>query len=317
MQENSLWIEKYRPKTFADIKGQEHIVERIKAMVKEKNISHMLFAGPPGIGKTSLIYVAAKSLYSDNYQRYVLDLNASHERGIDVIRTKIKDFAKTISFGNMHKIIILDEADALTKDAQHALRRTMEIYSNTTRFCLIANYPSKIIEPIQSRCAVFYFKPLEEKHIEEIIQNIAKNENLKISQEASNILFSLSNGDVRKVQNILQSCASISKNITKEIISQISTITTPTEIKEILNLAINKNFIKSRSLLLETMLKQGLSGLDIIKEIQKEILNLNTADETKALMIEKCAEIEFRLVEGSDEYIQLEALLASFALIKK
>jgi len=312
-----LWIEKYRPKTFADIKGQEHIVERIKAMVKEKNISHMLFAGPPGIGKTSLIYVAAKSLYSDNYQRYVLDLNASHERGIDVIRTKIKDFAKTISFGNMHKIIILDEADALTKDAQHALRRTMEIYSNTTRFCLIANYPSKIIEPIQSRCAVFYFKPLEEKHIEEIIQNIAKNENLKISQEASNILFSLSNGDVRKVQNILQSCASISKNITKEIISQISTIATPTEIKEILNLAINKNFIKSRSLLLETMLKQGLSGLDIIKEIQKEILNLNTADETKALMIEKCAEIEFRLVEGSDEYIQLEALLASFALIKK
>ena len=217
----------------------------------------------------------------------------------------------------MHKIIILDEADALTKDAQHALRRTMEIYSNTTRFCLIANYPSKIIEPIQSRCAVFYFKPLEEKHIEEIIQNIAKNENLKISQEASNILFSLSNGDVRKVQNILQSCASISKNITKEIISQISTIATPTEIKEILNLAINKNFIKSRSLLLETMLKQGLSGLDIIKEIQKEILNLNTADETKALMIEKCAEIEFRLVEGSDEYIQLEALLASFALIKK
>ena len=317
MQENSLWIEKYRPKTFADIKGQEHIVERIKAMVKEKNISHMLFAGPPGIGKTSLIYVAAKSLYSDNYQRYVLDLNASHERGIDVIRTKIKDFAKTISFGNMHKIIILDEADALTKDAQHALRRTMEIYSNTTRFCLIANYPSKIIEPIQSRCAVFYFKPLEEKHIEEIIQNIAKNENLKISQEASNILFSLSNGDVRKVQNILQSCASISKNITKEIISQISTIATPTEIKEILNLAINKNFIKARTLLLETMLKQGLSGFDVIKEIQREILNLNVKEETKAAMIEKCGEAEFRLVEGSDEYLQLEALLAGFALIEK
>ncbi len=317
MQENSLWIEKYRPRKFDEIKGQSHIVERMQAMVKAKNISHLLFAGPAGVGKTTLALTAAMELYGENYRQNILEMNASDTRGIDVIRNEVKNFAKTISFDNTPKLIILDEADALTKDAQHALRRIMEIYSNTTRFCLIANYPSKIIEPIQSRCAVFYFKPLEKKDIEDIISHVAKNEGLKISPDSIDILYNVSGGDVRRVQNILQSSASISKTITKDIISQVVSIAMPREIKEILNLAINQNFIKARTLLLETMLKQGLSGLDVIKEIQKEILNIETNDNIKASMIEKCGEVEFRLVEGSDEYLQLEALLASFALIKE
>lgn len=311
-----MWIEKYRPKKFSDIRGQEHIVERIKAMVDEKNITNLLLSGPPGTGKTTLIMVVAIALYGGDYRKNILSLNASDQRGIDVIRGEIKDFAKTISLNNVHKLIILDEADALTKDAQNALRRTMEAYSNTTRFCLIANYPSKIIDPIKSRCAAFYFKPLGKDCIASIINEIAEKEGLGIDDESIELLYKISEGDARKVQNIMQSCASISNVINKNTINQIVNIATPKDVREILNLAINKNFIKSRALLLETMLKQGLSGIDIIKELQSEIMNLEISDEKKAAMIEKCGEVEFRIVEGSDEYLQLGALLASFALIK-
>ena len=158
---HNIWTEKYRPTSFNDVKGQEKIVARIKAFVKQKNMPHILFAGPAGVGKTSLILVAAKELYGDNWGANILELNASDERGIDIIRNQIKDFARTKAIGNVpFKIAILDEADALTKEAQHALRRTMENYSSTCRFCLIVNYSSKIIDPIQSRCSLFRFTPL-------------------------------------------------------------------------------------------------------------------------------------------------------------
>jgi len=272
--------------------------------------------GPLILHNTTMAIVAAKELYGEDYKKNILSLNASDQRGIDVIRGEIKDFAKTIPLNNVHKLIILDEADALTKDAQNALRRTMEMYSSTTRFCLIANYPSKIIDPIKSRCAIFYFKPLGEDCIASIINDIAGKEHLKIDNESIEILCKISEGDARKVQNIMQGCAAISNAINKNTINQIISIAAPKDVRDILNLAINKNFIKARALLLETMLKQGLSGIDIIKELQSEIMNLEISDEKKAAMIEKCGEIEFRIVEGSDEYLQMEALLAGFALIK-
>ena len=274
---------------------------------------HILFAGPAGVGKTSLILVAAKELYGDNWGANILELNASDERGIDIIRNQIKDFARTKAIGNVpFKIAILDEADALTKEAQHALRRTMENYSSTCRFCLIVNYSSKIIDPIQSRCAVFRFKPLDEKEVRAIIKIIEKGEKIKVDDKAINALYEIAHGDVRKIENILQSCASVNNNITEEFVYEIASAARPKEVKEVLELAVKGEFLSARDKLLDVMLEHGLSGLDVIKQIQKEIWNLSIDDNKKIKLIDKCGDIEFRMVEGSDEYLQLESLLANF-----
>ncbi len=308
---SQIWTEKYRPSNFEEIKGQENLIKRIKALVETKNIPHMLFSGPAGVGKTTTSLVIAKQLHKENWRNNFLELNASDSRGIDTIRIQVKDFAKTMGMHTeIPKIILLDEADALTKEAQQALRRTMETYSNSCRFILSCNTPSKVIDPIKSRCAIFKFKPLDKKEIEEIINNIAKKEGLKVDKEIIENLYNHCNGDVRQLQNILQSASSLSKEINYNTLEDfIKTIETK-EVKLILEAALNKNFLEARKRLLNTMLENGLSGLDIIKQIQKEAMNLLIEDEKKLSIIEKCGEIEFRLVEGSDDFIQLEALLA-------
>ena len=286
---SSLWIEKYRPSKFEDVTGQDNIVRRVKAMVQERNIQHMIFSGQPGTGKSSLALIIVKHLFGENWKENFLELNSSDQRGIDTIRNDVKNFARTMSVGtNIPRIIFLDEADALTREAQNALRRTMETYSNTARFILSCNYSSQIIDAITSRCVIFRFKPLEKEHIKEIISKIEKSENLKINEKVVDILYDISEGDVRRLENVLQSCAVLNKNITEELIYSIISYAKPKEVKEVLELAINGDFVKARDKLLDTMLKYGLSGLDIIKQIQKEILNLKTDEKNKLRMIEKC-----------------------------
>jgi replication factor C small subunit len=318
MSQSDIWTEKYRPLKFEEVVGQQEIVKRVKSLVQALNIPHLLFAGPAGIGKSTLALIIVKELFKDTWRDNYLELNASDERGIEVVRQKVKDFARTKALGNVpFKVIFLDEADALTKEAQQALRRTMENYTNTCRFIMSCNYSSKIIDPIQSRCVVFRFKLLEKKDITEVIRRIAEKENLKIADDAFETLYETSEGDCRKAINLLQATASISPDINSEMINIIASNTKPADIKIVLDYALTGDFASSREKLLDIMLKESISGQDVIKAIQKEIWNLPIDSALKVRLTEKTGEAEFRLVEGSDEFIQLEALIASFILAGK
>ena len=203
----------------------------------------------------------------------------------------------------------------MTKEAQQALRRTMENYTQTCRFVLSCNYSSKIIDPIQSRCAIFRFKPINKEELMVLIDKIASEEDLKIDDKAKLALIEISEGDCRRLENVLQSSAAIDKNITEELLYSLASIAKPKEVNEVLNLALENNFKESREKLLDVMLNYGLSGLDIIKQIQKELLNLELDNRKKMNLISECGEAEFRMTEGSDEYLQLEAFLAKVALV--
>ncbi|MBI2042842.1 replication factor C small subunit [Candidatus Pacearchaeota archaeon] len=312
---SEIWTEKYRPSRFSELVGQDEIVKRVSSLANSMNIPHLLFAGPAGTGKSTLALIIVKELYKDSWRENYLELNASDERGINVVREKVKNFARTKSLGNVpFKIIFLDEADALTPEAQQALRRTMENYSGSCRFILSCNYSSKVIDPIQSRCVVFRFKLLEKKDIEKVLRKIEENERLTIPQESIEILYEGSEGDCRKCINILQSTASISPVISQDLIQTVLASTKPREIKVVLDYALSGDFQNSREKLFDIMLRDSISGQDVVKAIQKEIWALQIEPEIKVKLTEKTGEAEFRIVEGSDPFIQLQALLASFVL---
>src|SRR3989344_3880779 len=315
MAESDIWTEKYRPSTFDEVVGQQEIIKRVKSLVQSLNIPHLLFAGPAGIGKSTLALIIVKDLFGSKWKENYLELNASDERGIEVVRQKVKDFSRTKAIESMpFKVIFLDEADALTKEAQQALRRTMENYSNTCRFIMSCNYSSRIIDPIQSRCVILRFRLLEKKDIREVMKRIAKKENLNLTDDALEALYDGSEGDCRRAINLLQTTASISLNINAEMINMILSSTRPKDIMVVLNYALAGDFISARDRLLDIMLQESISGTDIIKAIQKEIWNLQIEPEIKVKLTEKIGEVEFRMTEGSDEFVQLQSLLASFVL---
>ncbi len=312
------WTEKYRPQTLNEIIGQPHIVEALKAFVKNRNLPNLLFAGPPGIGKTTATIALAHDLYGEDFSSSILELNASDERGIDVVRGKIKDFARTVALESVpFKIIFLDEADALTPDAQHALRRTMEKYLSITRFILSCNYSSKIIEPLQSRCSVFRFMPLNDAEIKQMIERIAEKEGLQVSEAAITTLIYISSGDMRKAINALQGVSFQTKKITPEAIYKISSQARPEEIKKMMEAALSGKFMDARTLLDSLMIKYGMSGEDVIMQVYREVPSLQIPEEKKVHLIDKIGEYNFRMVEGANERIQLEALLAQMMLLGK
>lgn len=318
MEEFEIWVEKYRPKTLDEVVGQDEIIRRLKGYVERKNIPHMLFSGPPGTGKTATAIALTRDLFGEFWRDNFIEMNASDERGIDVVRHKIKEFARTAPIGGApFKIIFLDEADALTADAQAALRRTMEMFSRSCRFILSCNYVSRIIEPIQSRCAVFRFRPVPKEAMKKRLLEICKIEGVKITEDGIESILYISGGDFRKAINALQGAAAIGEVVDREKVFQITATAQPEEIAEILDTALKGNFLEAREKLSKLMLEYGMSGEDIVAQLFREITSSQLNEKLKVVLVDKLGEIDFRLTEGANERIQLSAFLAYISTLTK
>jgi len=307
-----MWAEKYRPKSLEDMVNQKEIVNRLKSFVEARNIPHCIFAGPPGTGKTTAALCLAHDLYGEVYREHLMELNASDERGINVVRETVKTFARIRTIGEIpFKIMILDEADNMTGDAQQALRRTMERFTETCRFILIANYSGKIIEPIQSRCAPFRFTYLPREDHDSYLKRIAKAEGVKLLDEGLNAVFEVCGGDLRRAINTLQAAASMGKPVDEDMVYSVIGRANPVDVREMLGLAMKGDFVGARDKLREMILKYGVAGSDIIRQIHIEVFRMKDVPEPwKIRLADAIGEVDFRLVQGADEEVQLSALLA-------
>ncbi len=306
-----VWTEKYRPVKLAEMVNQVHVVDRLKSWVKQGSVPNMLFAGSAGVGKTTAALCLARELFGEHWRENFQETNASDQRGIDVVRGRIKSFAMMKPIGSEFKIIFLDESDSLTSEAQQALRRTMEKFSDVCRFILSCNYSSRIIEPIQSRCSVFRFKKLGKQDVKKYLTSIAKNEKLSASEDAYDAIYEISEGDLRKATNILQACGTLTK-IDRDGVYDVVAKVKPEDMSGMVKLALKGDFDGARKMLYDMLISQGLAGDDIIRAMHSQIFKLDIDDRKRMDLIERLGEYEFRLNQGGTPEVQLEALLAQF-----
>jgi replication factor C small subunit len=322
-EEALMWVEKYRPKILDEVVGLKDIVESLKAFMKKpKNMPHLMLAGIPGTGKTTIALAIAHELYGINWRNFTLELNASDERGIDTVRERIKDFSRysRSGFGDIpFALVILDECDQMTGPAQTALRRIMETSSRTSRFILICNQSSKIIEPIQSRCAIFRFSQLDKQAMKEHLQCIAQKEKVNLLPEAAEKIVDYSEGDLRHAINALQTASAYKEGcVDEKTVSLVIGEASPMQVQKMIRKALYGEFMEARKIMYEIMGSFGFSGSEIIRQVQREIFKMSDlTPEQKADLSGVIGEYDYRLTQGANSDIQLSALLAQFAKFGK
>ncbi|XP_045536629.1 replication factor C subunit 5 [Papilio machaon] len=312
---NLPWVEKYRPSKLEDLVSHDDIIKTIGQFMKENQLPHLLFYGPPGTGKTSTILACAKQMYTpQQFNSMVLELNASDDRGIGIVRGQILSFASTRTiFKAGPKLIILDEADAMTNDAQNALRRIIEKYTDNVRFCIICNYLGKIIPALQSRCTRFRFAPLQHSQIVPRLRDIVEKENVKISEDGIQALLELSGGDMRKVLNTLQSTWLSARDVTEDTVYTCVGHPLRADIDSILTRLMNEDdFGVCFKFIQDLKILKGLALGDILTEIHTKIQRVKFPPDVLISLLIKMADSEARLASGCSERIELAALIAAF-----
>lgn len=307
------WVEKYRPERLEDLVAHEDIINIITNLIDSDNLPHLLLYGPPGTGKTSTIVAAAKRMYGKSYGGMTLELNASDARGIDVVRNEIKEFAGTKQlFNNGVKLIILDEADAMTSDAQFALRRVIEKYTKNARFCLICNYVSKIIPALQSRCTRFRFAPLSQNQIQSRLEDVAKAENVDLTEDGMKAVLRLSGGDMRRVLNLLQSTAMSHEEVNENNVYSTSGAPLPRDVDEILNCLLNEPMQDAFTKISNMCSTKGYALNDILQELAAKLIDMKLDSAPLARLLNGMSQVENRLASGTDERIQTASLVGVF-----
>ena len=313
----AVWVEKYRPMSLKDMVGQEAILPLLRSYAEKRSMPHLLFAGPPGSGKTTAALALARDLFGEEWRSSFRELNASDERGIDTVRTTIKQYARTSPLSDVgFKILFLDEADNLTSEAQASLRRLMERYSGSCRFILSCNYSSRIIDPIQSRCAVFRFRAYSPDAVRTQVKRVAAAEGKKVSPEAMEAILTASAGDMRRATNLLQLAGTHTDTISGETIKEYATIPLRREVEGMFSAALTGNFREARDRLFALFVERGASGEDILRAIHSylpEIPDNVLPAREKVRLLEYLGEVDFRLAQGASDRIQLEAVLAHVA----
>jgi replication factor C small subunit len=315
--ESLMWVEKYRPRKIDDLVNQEEVKERLKPLLEKKDeLPHLLFAGPPGSGKTTTALVLSRELLGDLANEYVLSLNASDERGIDAVRERIKTFASYSDRreGVPFRLVILDEADEMTRDAQTALRRIMEETSRYTRFVLICNYSSNLIEPIQSRCAIFRFKKIGQDEVTARLKKIAKAEDVKVADKVLQAISAAVDGDLRQGINLLQAASAGSAEVTLEKVNAATGTSVREKAAEIIRLALDGDFSGARLKLVELTRVYGIAESDFLRFANEEIAKGEGEKTAEAIKI--LAEYDYRLAMGANPEVQLTALLAELAALR-
>uniref|UniRef100_A0A0X3PLQ4 AAA+ ATPase domain-containing protein n=1 Tax=Schistocephalus solidus TaxID=70667 RepID=A0A0X3PLQ4_SCHSO len=309
------WIEKYRPESLNDLLSHKEIVGTIGRFLNQKKLPHLLFYGPPGTGKTSAILAVAKQLFTPReFSSMVLELNASDDRGIGVVREQVLTFASTKTlFSGKFKLVILDEADAMTKDAQNALRRIIEKFTENTRFCLICNYLSKITPAIQSRCTRFRFAPVDQNQLAGRLGEIALKEGVKLTEDGKTAIFRFSMGDMRKAINLLQSCSMSTSVVDEASVYACTGYPTPSEMKSVLEWCLNDSIKEAFKKVSEMKTFKGIALRDIISELHLLLMRVKIPDNVRADILITLAEVEHRMSLGASEKLQLGAVVAAFA----